>query len=111
MLGMMTGQRLSKIGTGGLTMDEHIERDAVISYIAELFTICHESMPNEYGHHFIVEKELQVFLDNIVNIPAADVVQVVRCKDCEIRQYCKVAQYLGAEGFCSNGAKMDGGET
>ena len=44
------------------------------------------------------------------NLPAADVAPVVRCKDCEIRQYCKVAQYLGADGFCSNGAQMDGGD-
>lgn len=54
-------------------MAEYIERKAVISYIGELFTLCHETMPNEYGHHFIVEKELQVFLDSVVNIPAADV--------------------------------------
>lgn len=65
------------------TMDEYIKREAVISYIAELFTICNESTSDEYGHHFIVEKELQVFSDNVVNIPAADVAPVVRCRVCQ----------------------------
>lgn len=33
--------------------------------------------------------------------------KIVRCKDCMMRQYCKVAQYLGADGFCSNGEKRE----
>lgn len=33
--------------------------------------------------------------------------EIVRCKDCLLRQYCKVAQYLGADGFCSNGEKRE----
>ena len=53
--------------------DEYIKKEAVLSYIAELSKICNESTLNEYGQHFIVEKELQVFLDNVVNIPSADV--------------------------------------
>ena len=46
-------------------------------------------------------------LDWIDDIPAADVRPVVMCRDCMMRQYCKVAQYLGADGFCSNGEKME----
>lgn len=63
-------------------MTEYIERDVVIDDIGDLFTICYETLPNEYGHHFIVEKELQTHLDFVRNLPAADVVEVVRCKDC-----------------------------
>lgn len=33
--------------------------------------------------------------------------EIVRRKDCMMRQYCKVAQYLGADGFCSNGEKKE----
>ena len=40
-------------------------------------------------------------------LPAADVRHVVLCRDCMMRQYCKVAQYLGEDGFCSNGEKME----
>jgi hypothetical protein len=43
----------------------------------------------------------------INSIPAADVRPVVLCRDCMLRQYCKVAQYLGADGFCSNGEKVE----
>lgn len=28
-------------------------------------------------------------------------IEVVRCKDCRHEQYCKQAQYLGADGYCS----------
>ena len=43
----------------------------------------------------------------IDDIPAADVRPVVLCRDCILRQYCKVAQYLGADGFCSKGEKRE----
>lgn len=35
------------------------------------------------------------------------VMPVVLCRDCMMRQYCRVAQYLGADGFCSNGEKRE----
>lgn len=28
-------------------------------------------------------------------------IEVVRCKDCRHEQYCKQAQHLGADGYCS----------
>ncbi len=45
--------------------------------------------------------------ENILLIPAADVRPVVLCRDCMMRQYCRIAQYLGADGFCSNGEKRE----
>ena len=30
---------------------------------------------------------------------------VVRCKDCEKQECCRYAQYLGDNGFCSNGER------
>lgn len=39
------------------------------------------------------------------DIHAADVVEVVRCKDCTMQWGCKAAQYLGNEGFCSYGER------
>lgn len=58
-------------------MTEYIEKDVVINDIGELFTICYETLPNEYGHRFIVEEELQTHLDFVKNLPAADVKPVV----------------------------------
>ena len=48
-------------------------------------------------------------IDIIQNAPAADVREVVLCRECVLRQYCKVAQYLGADGFCSNGERQTNG--
>ena len=55
---------------------EYIPREDVINDIGELFTICRETYPNECGHPFIVEDELQIHLDQIRNLPAADVTEV-----------------------------------
>lgn len=84
-------------------MAEYIEREAVINDIGELFTICFETLPNECGHHFIVEKELQAHLDFVKNISAADVVPVVRCYDCELWE--AYTGHNGDEGlgWCDNG--------
>ena len=35
----------------------------------------------------------------------ADVAPVVHCKHCTRQQYCKVAQRLGDDGFCSEGVR------
>lgn len=43
----------------------------------------------------------------INNIPAADVRHAVLCKNCLFQQYCKLAQYLGEDGYCSNGEKRE----
>ena len=32
---------------------------------------------------------------------------VILCKDCKEQQVCKVAQYLGNEGYCSRGERKD----
>ena len=55
----------------------------------------------------MAERAVQAYADAISAIPAADVRPVVLCRDCMMRQYCKVAQYLGADGFCSNGEKRE----
>lgn len=55
---------------------EYIPREDVINDIGELFTICRETNPNECGHHFIVENELQSHLDFVRNLPTADVVEL-----------------------------------
>lgn len=35
-----------------------------------------------------------------------DMVEVVRCKDCEYQQVCRsVNQYLGCNGYCSRGKR------
>ena len=80
-----------------LKKPEYIERDVVIDDIGELFTICYETLPNEYGHHFIVEKELQIHLDFVRNLTAANVKPIVQGKWEKGRQ----RGILGNEYKCS----------
>lgn len=102
---------------------EYIPREDVINDIGELFTICRETYPNECGHHFIVEDELQIHLDHVRNLPAADVARVRHGRWIEQPpdfDLCGVAYYQCSEcgkeqqtpshycPFC--GASMDGGQ-
>lgn len=41
----------------------------------------------------------------INRLPAVDAVEVVRCKDCMMLQFCRLAQDLGLDGFCSKGKR------
>ena len=38
-------------------------------------------------------------------LPAVDAVEVVRCGRCEHEQYCRIAQHLGIDGYCSKGER------
>lgn len=40
-------------------------------------------------------------------MPTADVVEVVRCKDCLLHGVCRFELGLGAEGFCSQGERRE----
>ena len=61
----------------------------------------------------------------LMDVPAADVVEVVRCKDCKYAELCYPSKCIGEEaepayvcnmtdkivsvdGYCTFGAKMDG---
>jgi hypothetical protein len=72
-------------------MSEYIEREAVTAMLKRKCS----------------PRVIAYLVDEICKIHAADVRPVVFCKDCMMRQYCKVAQYLGADGFCSNGEKRE----
>lgn len=48
--------------------------------------------------------------DIIVDVdrePTADVVKVVRCKDCLLHGVCRFEQGLGLNGFCSQGERRE----
>ena len=94
-------------------MTEYIEREAVVKLREEFWKDRCDYMA--------------VRVTNIMNVPAADVVEVVRCKDCKYykpqdkskrwhgtKKYCCRAVVIKVDDndFCSCGAKMDGkGET
>lgn len=94
-------------------MKEYIEREALL----ELYQI--DGPENETGH-----VPLPVIRQNIMDIPAADVAEVVRCRDCknlcvggvwfgDARWGCKILEVsVDLDFFCGFGErKEDGNET
>ena len=101
-------------------MTDYIKRDVVLNDIGELCTLCYATLPNECGHHFIVEKELKIHWDYVKGLPAADVRENVHAhwihrKNWGDRYVCSncskemTESQIGA--FCKEcGAIMDGGD-
>ena len=82
-------------------MAEYIEREALMRNLK----------------HFAPEQLTPLIESLIQKQPAADVVEVVRCKNCENYELMKATNshfcnefggYVKDEDFCSRGAKMDG---
>lgn len=82
-------------------MAEYIERDALMRNLNQFAT-----------------EQLTPLIESLIQKqPAADVVEVVRCKNCENYELMKATNshfcnefggYVKDEDFCSRGAKMDG---
>lgn len=54
------------------------------------------------------EETYSMAIEALERMPSADVVEVVRCKDCLIHGVCRFEQGLGLDGFCSKGERKDG---
>lgn len=67
----------------------YINRQDVLNDIADLFTICHETLPNECGHHFITETELNEHYEYVKNLPIVNIAapRWVICED-EMPKVC-----------------------
>ena len=97
-------------------MSDYISREAALNELGELLTLCRETLPNMDGHHFVVENEIRIAFDHLAAIPAADVVEVVRCRDCKhwfrIKKDCILAScdldglIRHEDFFCASGARM-----
>lgn len=90
-------------------MAEYIDRANLIARIEYYVT----HTPEDKGEHYAYS----VMLNEVLNCPAADVVPVVRCKDCKNAQnecggmiICRVYKHImWLQNFCSYGKKKDGG--
>lgn len=63
-------------------MDECISRKAAISYIREQSEECQKAFEELGGESGIYADAYNDLAEDFHSIPAADVVEVVRCKDC-----------------------------
>lgn len=86
-------------------MAEYIDRANLIARIKYYVT----HTPKDKGEHYAYS----VMLNEILNRPAADVVPVVRCKECAHLFYtmCAACGFLPRKpnDFCSYGERKDGG--
>lgn len=96
-------------------MAEYIERIAILGKLADRRA---HTFPAKAMVH--TDTVMQTAYKDIMSIPAADVVEVVRCKACrhwkkdtpgctDFVGRCNLANYMvGATGFCVYGERMDG---
>lgn len=84
-------------------MAEYIEREALLEDMTTTI------LPRDAQHLYLAMR------GKVRNAPAADVVEVVRCKDCKYLEitlpYGECGKYLrivSPDDYCSCGAKMDG---
>lgn len=90
-------------------MAEYIEREAVLA-------ICREMSACEWNHRVSPASWADAynqFAEDVEEIPAADVVEVVRCKDCkhrdgELGQPNIVCYQMHDDDFCSYGEWREG---
>jgi hypothetical protein len=107
-------RKQSNHGTGGLKMDEYIERDRIYSRV--------KTETNPYGKPTIDYESGVKVLDMIKQEPAADVAPVVHgewklhdngdgtCNQCHFRQKL-IWDYDNWQNYCGVcGARMDGGK-
>ena len=79
---------------------EYIERNNVIS---------HKRPFTEFDEGGWSCKVQAVAVEDIQNIPAADVAPVVHCKDCEYNNECSVQDFgeMHKNDFCSHGKRKE----
>ena len=77
-------KKLLKHGTGGLTMNDLISRSALIE----------KRVPQEKKHRDVCQ---MIPMQAVLEVPAVDAVEVVRCKDCK---WYKESEFLKPIKFC-----------
>ena len=94
-------------------MKEYIEREAVLSELTEELEIRSPMCTEEQNYY--INLGLKIALKDIKKLPAADVVEVVRCKDCTYGHFAShCSKYMCEKGcgtlkysndFCNYGTR------
>ena len=98
-------QRQKKRGTGGVTMAEYIEREEAIEAIRAYNGFFQDQISTE-------NMMLKLEAENVINdLEVADVVEVVRCKDCKwhdsVDGPMRQCDITDDDDFCSYGERED----
>lgn len=91
-------------------MPEYIEREALIAELEEELAF-DTPMYTDKENKFI-NRGLMIAIKDVNSIPIADVVEVVRCKDCgsynkHYGECTRNGSHLGEDGFCSRGKRKE----
>ena len=98
-------------------MAEYIEREALLSELQEEIEFETSMYTEEQNKYF--NMGLKCAIRDVKSQPAADVTEVVRCKNCKNYELMKSNNFhfcnefggrVTEEDFCSRYAKMDGGD-
>ena len=84
---------------------EYIEREALKSKLKNM----EATSPNKVYQN-AMEDMIYYFIPKIIDeIPSADVVEVVRCKNCEFYSSCSIEEYgdMKQNDFCSKGKRKE----
>jgi hypothetical protein len=92
---------------------EYIERSALIEYIEEVWALCDNALSENAPITYGCKLGLRAALGYAQAMAAADVVEVVRCHDCDLSAYpeakivwCKRHnKYMPVNGYCNYGAR------
>lgn len=49
-----------------------------------------------------INKDYLTFGVKVTMCDECERIEVIRCRDCDLLQDCKISQYLGLDGYCSN---------
>ena len=95
-------------------MAEYIKREAAIAYIREQSEECQKAFEELGGESGIYADAYNDLAEDFYRIPAADVVPVVRCRDCA-HLYGSMCAACGLllrkpDEFCSRGERKDGAD-
>ena len=82
---------------------EYIEREAVLAYMSEIKEVCISNFEDEASA--VIAGMISGIKDD--EIPTADVVPVVHCKNCEYNNECSVQDFgeMHQNDFCSRGKR------
>lgn len=85
-------------------MAEYIDREQVVSTIEEVWNRKYAKCGfKPLGDCY------RMLMKRLKNAPTANVVEVVRCGQCEFQDICKsIGEYKGKSGYCSKGKPKEG---
>jgi hypothetical protein len=66
-----------------------------------------EALKATHSEIYWTESQQAAVRSFLVQQPKVDAVEVIRCKDCKMEYGCRVAQWLGENGFCSYGERKE----